>query len=95
MPIYSTNTNEAAYAELIQNCNYIKYKLNNEVASANLYNQIITKILSLQYFPYRGSIYSNYFTRFIVYKNYLIFYEIKEKEKQVIIKRIIHRNLNY
>ena len=60
---------------------------------------IHSKIQSLEHFPYRGAIYRNNYERFLVYKKYLIFYEIQEKEKLIIIKRILHskinRNLNY
>jgi hypothetical protein len=52
------------------------------------------KIRSLQYFPYRGAIYSNKYNRILIYKKYLIFYEIHEEEKLIIIKRIIHSNIN-
>ena len=41
-----------------------------------------------------GKKYYNDTNRFLVHKNFFIFYEIQEKEKLVIIKRIIHRNVN-
>lgn len=73
---------------------YIKYKLENIIVANNITEGILNKIESLQYLPYRGAIYSNYFNRFLIQKNFLIFYEIQEKEKLIIIKRIIHKNIN-
>ena len=52
------------------------------------------KINSLDYFPYRGAIYSTKNNRFLIYQKHLIFYEIQQKEKRIIIKRIIHKNVN-
>lgn len=73
---------------------YIKYKLENYIAAKNITEDIRYKVNSLEYLPYRGAIYSSYFNRFVIQKNYLIFYKIQEKEKLVIIKRIIHKNIN-
>ena len=33
--------------------------------------------------------------RIKVYKNFLIYYEIREQEKLIIIKRVINHNVNY
>lgn len=55
---------------------------------------IENSIYSLSYFPYIGAKYKNNNSRFLIYKSFLIFYEIQEKEKQIIIKRIIHKNVN-
>jgi plasmid stabilization system protein ParE len=55
---------------------------------------MIEKVYSLSYFPYRGAIYNNEYNRFLIHKNFLIFYEIHEKEKLIIVKRIIHSNIN-
>lgn len=48
----------------------------------------------LEYFPYIGSIYKDNQSRFIIYKNFLIIYEIQENEKIVNIKTVIHRKTN-
>ena len=69
---------------------YIKYKLKNPIIANKTIIKIIDKIFILENFPYIGSIYKEGPIRFIIYKKFLIFYEIKEKEKNVIIKRIIH-----
>lgn len=57
-------------------------------------SEIRKSILILQEFPYIGAKYEGDSNRFKIYKNFLIFYEIQEKEKQIIIKRIIHKNVN-
>ena len=66
----------------------------NHISAINNIKKIIEKINSLQYFPYRGAIYTDNYNRFLIHKNYLIFYEIHEKEKLIIIKSIIHDNIN-
>lgn len=50
-------------------------------------------VSTLQQFPYMGSFYKNRQERFIVYKNFLIVYEIQEKEKIVRIKTIGNRRM--
>ena len=74
--------------------NYIKNKLKNPIASQNFVNDIEKSIYNLSYFPYIGAKYEGDKSKIKIYKNYLIFYEIQEKEKRIIIKRIIHRNIN-
>lgn len=73
---------------------YIKYKLYNPQASQRFIDNILMKVTSLKIFPYIGSNYKNNQDRFIIYKNFLIIYEIQEKEKIVNIKTIIHRKTN-
>ena len=73
---------------------YITYKLCNYIAAVNITENIQNKINSLDILPYRGTYYSGKSSRFLIYKNYLILYKIQEKEKLIIIKRIIHRNVN-
>ena len=52
---------------------YIKYKLENYIAANIVTEGILNKIESLEYLPYRGAIYSSYFNRFVIQKNYLNF----------------------
>lgn len=72
---------------------YIHYELYNTRASNSFINFILIKISTLQQFPYMGSFYKNRQERFIVYKNFLIVYEIQEKEKIVKIKTIVNRRM--
>ena len=82
---------EYSYLNLLNIYYHITYKLKSyRIAVRN----IINKIDSLKYFPYRGATYSNKYNRFIIYKNFLIFYEIQENKKYIIINRIIHKNVN-
>lgn len=74
--------------------NYIKNKLKNPIAADNFVKNIEKSIYNLSYFPYIGAKYKEDSNRIKIYKNFLIFYEIQEKEKQIIIKRIIHKNVN-
>ena len=83
-----------AQIDILTTHNYIYYNLNNPIAAKFYMENIINKIESLKHFPYRGVIYLDIFHRFLIYKNYLIFYEIQEKEKLIVIKRIIHKNIN-
>ena len=55
--------------------------------------EITNKILLLKNFPYIGQIYQDYQNRFLVYKKFLIFYEIKENKNLIIIKRILHQTI--
>ena len=74
--------------------NYIAYRMCNPIAAINTVQNIKNKINSLDIFPYRGAYYSSKLSRYLIYKNYLILYQIQEKEKLIIIKRIIYRNVN-
>jgi plasmid stabilization system protein ParE len=91
---YKINYHKNAQIDLINNYLYIYYNLCNPIVAINYMENIKLKIRSLQYFPYRGAIYSNKYNRILIYKKYLIFYEIHEEEKLIIIKRIIHSNIN-
>ncbi len=94
MIIYTIIRQENAHYDIESIYYYIKFKLLNPIASENFLKGITAKIDSLELFPYIGSIYKNSQNRFIIYKNFLIFYEIQEKEKLVIIKSIINRRKN-
>lgn len=83
-----------AHYEIASIYYYIKFKLLNPIASEEFLKGITTKINNLKLFPYIGSIYEDSQNRSIIYKNFLIFYEIQEKEKLVIIKSIMNRRKN-
>lgn len=73
---------------------YIMYKLYNPQAANRFIENILNKISILQYLPYIGKIYKNTQERFIVYKNFLIFYEIQEEEKIILIEKVKHMKSN-
>ena len=85
-----------AKLDLFQIHDYIYFNLQNPIAARNTANGIKSKVLNLKDFPYIGKIYNhkNSNIRFLAFKNYLIFYEIQENEKLVIIKRIIYKKRN-
>lgn len=70
------------------------YKLYNPQAANRILKNFLIKISTLQYFPYIGKMYKNSQERFIVYKNFLIFYEIQEKEKTILIQKVKHGKSN-
>lgn len=72
---------------------YITIYLNEPNIANNIILGILEKIFVLETFPYIGQRYSNYQNRFLIYKNYLIFYEIQENNELVIIKRIMHTKI--
>jgi len=74
--------------------NYIKNKLKNVIAAEKFRDDIEKSIYNLSYFPYMGLKYNKSTTRIKIYKKFLIFYEIQEKEKRIVIKRIINSNVN-
>lgn len=80
-----------AYYDIIDTAMYICYELCNPQAANRFINNIFVHIPILQYFPRIGSIYKTNQERFLIYKNYLIFYEIHEQEKLVEILTVIHR----
>ena len=73
---------------------YIKYRLYSLEAAERFSNNINSIVSLLKQFPRIGKMKPNDSNRFLVYKKYLIFYEIKENEKLIIIKKIIHSNVN-
>ena len=93
---YDIEINNLANYDIYKIRNYITYKLQNPIAARNTAIGIIKKIFSLDVLPYRGKFLnqekSN--SRYISYKNFIVFYEIQEKEKLVIIKRIIYNRRN-
>lgn len=75
---------------------YIKYKLKNSIIANKTVNKIIDQFSILKEFPYIGKNYdsNNIYNRYLIYKKYLIFYEIQENKKLVIVKTIIHSKQN-
>lgn len=66
------------------------YKLYNPQAATRFLLNIVQEISTLNYLPYRCSTYDEQ-TRFLIYKNFIIIYEIQEKEKTINILRIKHK----
>ena len=68
--------------------------MQNPITAVNYIENMRNKINSLDYFPYRGAIYSTKNNRFLIYQKHLIFYEIQEKDRKIITEKIIHKNVN-
>ncbi|MBP3255755.1 MAG: type II toxin-antitoxin system RelE/ParE family toxin [Clostridia bacterium] len=71
---------------------YIKYFLLNSKVADQIANGISNQILNLKNFPYIGKCYLDNQNRYLIYKNFYIFYEIQENNKIINIKRILHKN---
>lgn len=79
---------------------YIKDNLHEPNISKNIYKKIIDKINSLEINPKKYQmlnhiVIKNAEVRKITLKNYLIFYKIYEKEKEVQVLRILHNKRNW
>lgn len=64
--------------ELNQILNYIAFKLNEPITSKKFYNDLLTKIYSLQYFPerYTKINYKNKVLRKLPIHKYIVIYEV-------------------
>ena len=93
---YKILNNKFADYNILQINYYIKYKLQNPIAAKNITQSLKNRIRILKQFPYLGKRYSKENPNIIIFihKKYLIFYEIQEKEKLIIIKTIIHSMQN-
>lgn len=75
------------------------YKGKNKYYIDKFILEILEKIDSLSYMPYRNSIFLNYYTnydtvRYIILKKTYIVYVINEKNNEIAIKRLIHISQN-
>lgn len=81
---YNIIYQEIAQIDLFAIVKYIKYKLCNPIAASRFMSEIRKSILILEEFPYVGAKYEEDSNRFKIYKNFLIFYKIQEKEKKLL-----------
>lgn len=93
MRIYKINITENARYRINQLTDYILYELKNPIATINVSNGLYEKIYSLTSTPYIGTNYNSNI-KFIRFKNYLIYYEINNKDKIISIKTIMHKKQN-
>ena len=89
-----------AKSDLIEIYNYIANTLVNKEAAINLLNRINNKFILLSLFPKSSPIINNEYVnkenlRKTTIDNYIIFYEINEEHKEIIIIRIISNMMNY
>ena len=79
-----------AKVELENLYNYIYFNLANPIAAKRLKANIIKPISKLEYFPYMGNKISNSNFRYLIFKNYLIFYSVNNQNVEI--QQIIHKN---
>ncbi len=82
---------------------YISLNLKNKTASRNLRKAFMNGINNIAEFPYNYPIYKSIYTligvleyeyRSYKIKNFLMFYTINEKEKIVVILRVLYQKMN-
>ena len=79
---------------------YISITFSNPKAAKNIVSGIISRINSLEIFPYshrklEGRLFSKKDIRIVAYKNFLILYSVIEKEKTVLIISVFYEKRNY
>ena len=85
--------NKRAKIELEDAYNYIFFNLANPIAAKKFKFNIIKSISNLQIFPFMGKRYNKTEFRFIYFKNYLIFYSVKNQKVEI--QRIFHKRQNF
>lgn len=84
----------SAKLDINQIISYIAIKLDSKTSASNLLNEFDKSIYVLTDFPLSGKIYSQGLDfRFILVKNYAVFYKVTETE--VIIHRVIYVKRNF
>lgn len=79
-----------AKVELENLYNYIYFNLANPIVAKRFKANIIKPISNLEYFPYMGKKISNSNFRYLIFKNYLIFYSVNNQNVEI--QQIIHKN---
>ncbi len=90
---YTVHVAQEAEEDLREIANYISFVLENPVAARSTALAIRDMMASLSEFPCRGALantitLSSLGVRFVMFKNYYIFYRIDESEEKVFILRI-------
>ena len=79
-----------AKIELENLYNYIYFNLANPIVAKRFKANIIKPISNLEYFPYMGKKILDSKFRYLIFKNYLIFYSVNNQNVEI--QRIIHKN---
>jgi addiction module RelE/StbE family toxin len=85
---------QKAQSDLSEIYDYIKDILNSPKAAEDLNKNFECAFQRLNLFPESGLIYKNNYRKLFV-ENYIAFYKIDEKEKNIIIYRILYAHSNY
>lgn len=94
MIIIEIKYNIRAHLNLTDIKKHITYDLHEPHIAKKTIIGIENKIKLLQDFPYIGRKINDQ-ERILIYKNYLIFYEIQENENLILILRILYTKRNY
>lgn len=98
--LYEVRYTPLAYEDLDEIDTYISETLVNSKAATDLMYEMEKSISRLEEFPYMGSeVADSYLAskgyRKLVVKNYLVFYLINSKQKQVVIMRVLYGAREY
>ncbi|MCL2321431.1 MAG: type II toxin-antitoxin system RelE/ParE family toxin [Oscillospiraceae bacterium] len=98
--MYRLNYNPKAKNDIDNILKYIAEDLFNPTAAMRLAAEIVNSVDKLNDFPYINPVYKTYNQlkheyRKLVIKNYIIFYYIDEKNKQINIARMLYSGMNY
>ena len=100
--MYRVEVSESAKADMKEILSYIKDSLHNPKAASNLADLLVQEISSLSQYPHSGTpvqdrFLANYGFRFLLVKNFKVFYiTIEQKDnKQVRIIRVLYARRSY
>ena len=91
--MYGIKRTQQANIDLYKIYNYIFFNLANPIAADNFRADILKSISNLQIFPFMGKRYNKTEFRFIYFKNYLIFYSVKDQNVEI--QRILNKRQNF
>lgn len=91
--MYEIKRTQQANIDLYKIYSYIFFNLANPIAADNFRVDILKLISNLHIFPFMGKRYNKTEFRFIYFKNYLIFYSVKDQI--VVIRRILNKRQNF
>jgi toxin ParE1/3/4 len=98
--MYKLNITEKAEQDVLDNALYIKNVLHSEIAANNLVDRFYKTIQKLvdypQYFPLvNNDLLKPYGIRFLQIKNFTVFFNIEEENKNVFVLRFIYSRRNW
>lgn len=100
MDKYRILLSQNAKDDIIEIHNYITYVLLSPDISHKFFKGLRKSISQLSFFPYkfplvRNKLFKNMEYHYMPYKNYLVFYEVIEKQNCVNVLRIVYKKRNW
>lgn len=97
---YTLKVTPKAYEDLDEMYYYISNKLYNETAANHLLEKIETGIMRLKEFPFSCSVLKDELLkekgyRKLIINKYIIFYLVREEEKEVVVMRVLYGAQKY